>query len=444
MESVFSNGGFIGKTFDFADTERYVVGETTGLATLQYVGGRTGSAAGTTSNLTIGLTTLTGGTNSSPQAGDLVIVSFVTNPDDTNQISYRIAGFTQIANLYSVDTEQVQLQVGYKIMGSTPDNGVVITGGTGDADQAAAIAIQVWRNVDPTTPFDVTSTTSTSTNTVDPNPPSITPVTSGAVIVVAGGGGHATTGTFTSGDLTNFLTVNGSDTHDATVGMGSYNWTSGTFDPVLWGFTGSDSTAYAAAAVTMALRPATALVPVFGNQKNSGIWLLQNVYDLIATPTIYSNNVHPQPTDIFAWTGTSSLFCTLSRDTISSPFNNTPLKMAVTGNDPQTNTYNSSTWNIAPAANGQTWQIRVFCRADTTTTMQIFMFGANSSGSWTNSGGDISALTYDVSTEWREYVLEYTFANANIAHIQTRLDGPDTGGTGQNLWFDGLQVRRIS
>jgi hypothetical protein len=271
MESVFLNGGFIGKTFDFADTNRYVIEQ----LSLQYVGGRAVGTAGTTSNITVSLTTLTGGTNSSPQAGDLVIVSFVTNPADTGRISYRISGYTQIADLYANDTERVQLQVGYKIMGSTPDTSVTITGGSADVDQAIAVAIQVWRNVDPTTPFDVTRTTSTRTNTVDPDPPSITPVTSGVVIVVAGGGGHNTSGTFTSGDLSNFVTENASDTHDATVGMGSYNWTSGTFDPVLWGFTGTDSTNYAAAAVTMALRPNT----TFGNQKNSGIWNLSSVYE---------------------------------------------------------------------------------------------------------------------------------------------------------------------
>jgi hypothetical protein len=282
MESVFLNGGFIGKTFDFGDTSRYVIVDAE-LATLQYVGGRAAGTTGTTSNLSFGLTTLTGGTNSSPQAGDLVIVSFATNSADTGLISYRISGYTQIANIQSVDTERAQLQVGYKIMGSTPDTTVVITGGTGDVDQAAAVAVQVWRNVDPTTPFDVTRTISTSINTVDPNPPSITPVTSGAVIVAAGGGGHATSGTFTSGDLTNFVTANGSDVHDVTVGMGSYTWTSGPFDPVLWGFTGTDSTNYAAAAVTMALRPATITVPILGNQKNSGIWSLSSVNEYFSS-----------------------------------------------------------------------------------------------------------------------------------------------------------------
>jgi hypothetical protein len=34
-------------------------------------------------------------------------------------------------------------------------------------------------------------------------------------------------------------------------------------------------------------------------------------------------------------------------------------------------------------------------------------------------------------------------ANADIAYIHTRLDGPDSGGTGQNIWWDGLQVERV-
>jgi hypothetical protein len=188
----------------------------------------------------------------------------------------------------------------------------------------------------------------------------------------------------------------------------------------------------------------TKLAP--NNLKNSGIWKLQNNYDSEITPRIRLNNVHPNPTDIFAWSGsTGHTACTVSRDTISSPFSNTPLKMAVTGNDPHISTYTiSPIWNLFPAANTQKWQVRVFCKASTSTTAQIFIFGANSSGVFAGAGGDISALTYDVTTEWKELILEYTFSNADIAFVQCRLDGPDTGGTGIDLWFDGLQVIRLS
>jgi hypothetical protein len=75
-------------------------------------------------------------------------------------------------------------------MGATPDTSITLTGGTLSADDAGAVVVQVWRGVDPTTPFDVTQTTATGTNSVLCDPPAITPVTPGAVIVSGGAGGH--------------------------------------------------------------------------------------------------------------------------------------------------------------------------------------------------------------------------------------------------------------
>ena len=95
----------------------------------------------------------------------------------------------------------------------------------------------------------------------------------------------------------------------------------------------------------------------------------------------YSQNEFQYSTDIFGWCSSVDLSaCTISRDTVSSPVGNTPLKMAVTGNDPHIGTYNTSTWNIAPAANGQTWVVSVYVKADVATTGEIVLFGANSSG----------------------------------------------------------------
>jgi hypothetical protein len=272
----------IGTTLDYGSTERYIIG--TAPASLEYVGGVAYGSAGQTVNMGYGIDFLDNGVTNGiePIGGDLVIACFAINVDDTGQIAYRIANYTQIQNLYVSDTEQVQLQVGYRILPETPSGSdfiVTLTGGTGDVDQAVAAAFHVWRNVDPTNPFDVTATWSTSTNTARPNAPSITPITSGAVILVAGGGGHANgVQTFSASELDYFETAGGDDTHDATVGLGSYNWTSGAFDPTLWSFSGTNSTAYAAAAVTMALRP-IGEVPVYGNLKNSGIWNLPAVFD---------------------------------------------------------------------------------------------------------------------------------------------------------------------
>lgn len=159
----------------------------------------------------------------------------------------------------------------------------------------------------------------------------------------------------------------------------------------------------------------------------------------------YSQNEFRYTTDIFGWTSTNANTATLSRDSISSPAGNTPLKMAITGDDPHTQTYNSSTWNIAPAANGQTWVVSVYVKASVATTGQIFIFGANSSGVGFVNGAwlAISAGTVNITTDWTRVSHYITMANADIAFIQARLDGTNSGGSGQTIWWDGLQVERV-
>ena len=159
----------------------------------------------------------------------------------------------------------------------------------------------------------------------------------------------------------------------------------------------------------------------------------------------YSQNEFQYSTDIFGWSGTSANAATLSRDAISSPVGNTPLKMVVTGNDPHIQTYNTGTWNIAPAGNGQTWVVSVYVKASVATTGEIYIFGANSAGTGFVGGAwlAISAVEFNVTTEWARVSYYITMANADIAFIHTRLDGPGTGGTGQTIWWDGLQVERV-
>ena len=160
----------------------------------------------------------------------------------------------------------------------------------------------------------------------------------------------------------------------------------------------------------------------------------------------YSQNEFQYSTDIFGWCSSVALSaCTISRDTVSSPVGNTPLKMSVTGNDPHIGTYNTSTWNIAPAANGQTWVVSVYVKANVATTGEIVLFGANSSGVSFVGGAwlAISGAVVNITTEWTRVSHYITMANVDIAFIHTRLDGPQTGGTGQTIWWDGLQVERV-
>lgn len=269
LQSVYLNGGFIGVTTS------YQLAVPAGLETLTYVDGLTTSGAGTTGAITVSLTGIT------MQENDLVIVALAMSGNATR--SFRIDDgstlYTEVANIAAVDSEIAALQVGYKFMGATPDTSFRIPGGTGSTNDAYAIAVHVWRNVDQTTPMDVTAVTRTQINTqlVDPNP--ITPVTSGAQILIAGSGAH--TGgvdTYTASYLSNFFSSGGNATNDTTVGLGNIAWTGGSYDGAAWTHTQGISTAFSCASVVMALRPATT-API---ASNDGIFNLQAVTEALS------------------------------------------------------------------------------------------------------------------------------------------------------------------
>jgi hypothetical protein len=122
------------------------------------------------------------------------------------------------------------------------------------------------------------------------------------------------------------------------------------------------------------------------------------------------------------------------------------MRMAVTGNDPHTSTINSAAWNICPVLNGQTWVVSVYVKASVATTGELFIFGANSSGVGFVSGSwiGITSKTVNITTEWTRVDHFITYNNASVAFLQFRLDGPNSGGSGQTIWWDGLQVERAS
>ena len=236
-----------------------LMGATSAAATspIQYVGGYVQGFNGTTRDVTISLTSLTGGLASAPAAGDLVIVYFGV-ASSTNLDLVVGSSYTEIVELYANDTEDTNLVVARKFMGATPDTSFELTNGTFSLSNAGAVAVQVWRGVDAVTPLDVTSTTATGTNSVLCNPPAITPTTSGAIIVSGGAGAYsdATARTYSSSDLTQFISVGRADSNSVVIGLGYHVWTSGSFDPAQFTFSSVDSTANSWAAVTLALRPA--------------------------------------------------------------------------------------------------------------------------------------------------------------------------------------------
>ena len=234
---------------------------------ISYVGGATASSAGNT-DVSVDLTALTGGSDSSPSNGDLVIFAF--NIADADNVDLNLvcntADFAEIADLFGNGTQDANLGVFWKIMGATPDTAVVGEGSTGGTDTSILAAVMVFRGVDQTTPFDVAATTATGTTGGLPDPPSIDWSTAGAWTVVVGANAHAagSGGAFTAPTnyTTDFLTIGDvNDTADGIIGMG-YN--SSPSDPENPGQFADNVAATGWCAVTMALRPAPTVENITG------------------------------------------------------------------------------------------------------------------------------------------------------------------------------------
>ncbi len=228
----------------------------TALKKIEFVGSQTGGFGGTLSTTTVTFN-LTGGSSSVPAAADLVIVSYTINDDEdyvmtinnTVSVAYVLLG----TELYANDSNGTNLRVAYRFMPATPETAVVLSGSE-DVAAGASYTIFVFRNV-ASVVVDVTTTTATGLNSYLVNPPAITPVTSGAWVYVSGAGAAATAGTYSSTDLTAFISTATADTRDSCVGTGYKVWTSGAFDPVAWTNSIADSVNNSWASVTVALRP---------------------------------------------------------------------------------------------------------------------------------------------------------------------------------------------
>lgn len=164
--------------------------------------------------------------------------------------------------LYNTDTNASNFQVSYKVMGSTPDTSVAIPASNATT-AGVAYAIYVFRGVNTTTPHSATPTTAGAGNTGVANAPAITPTAgdTGAWIVAFAGAAVAAGAVFTNpagmSTTTNHFrsaTIT-STTNDANIGGALYTaWTSGAYDPAVFG--GSTSTNTGSwSAVTLALKP---------------------------------------------------------------------------------------------------------------------------------------------------------------------------------------------
>lgn len=224
---------------------------------LGFVGRRT-IASGAGASMVLPLTGLTGGSSTSPAAGDfaLLALAMASTSDQDMAAAARLAsaGWTLHQELYSPDTNGTNLAVYYKTLPSTPDASVSINA-TPNADWGHAAGVLVFSGVDPVTPFDVPSQTVLASNGGSVNPAAITPANPDALIAVLGGAADASLTTFTNpGDLDHFFSATLPGTIDAAIGVGYKDWTSGAFDPAAWANTNTANGS--AAALTCALRPA--------------------------------------------------------------------------------------------------------------------------------------------------------------------------------------------
>lgn len=162
---------------------------------IQFVGLATGTATGGTS-YSVTVSTLTGGIASSMSPGDLVIVATAIGSNANEDPGVTSPTAIELADLYANDNNDANLSLSYFFAGGTPPTSITVN--NGGAGMGGATVVMVFRGVDPTTPFDTAVTTATGVSSTSAKPPSITPVTTGAMIVVAGIVATATAGTMST------------------------------------------------------------------------------------------------------------------------------------------------------------------------------------------------------------------------------------------------------
>lgn len=229
-------------------------------ANIAYVGGQAGNSIGVTGNTQVDFS-LSGGIDTIPRAGDLVVISFSCSDNSNKTLTIQDAASGGADYIYAGGGDLYQngttydsnFVVGYKRMGVTPDASAFLAGGDGSGGRAWTV--HVFRDVDPNSPLDVAAVTigGTGTHLADSDP--ILPSTAGTWIYVAGAGATATGADFAAGYLTAFLTTSGADSQDSDVGAGYVTWTSGSYDPAAFTGGGTDGAGDSWNAVTLALRP---------------------------------------------------------------------------------------------------------------------------------------------------------------------------------------------
>jgi hypothetical protein len=227
---------------------------------LTYVGGTSGGGTGASYTVSLNAT-LTGGSNSSPSAGDLILVftGEANGASVTSTCSGNTAGAysTIRAHQNQADSHDANLDSFYKFAGATPDTTLTITRGANNTTYGSSTVVHVWRGAATATPFNVTPTIAASANGSAANPAAITPTVAGSVVLYCGHASQlAASGTaFTTAGTYPISRKTDGSTGDSIVMASHYTaWTSGAYDPAA--FAGSTTaTTLGWVALTIVIAP---------------------------------------------------------------------------------------------------------------------------------------------------------------------------------------------
>ncbi len=228
---------------------------------LTYVGGTSGAGTGATYNVSLS-GTLTGGSDSSPSAGDIVVVfsGFGNTASSAPTCSGNTSGAYQNATAaqHINDTWDTEFRSFWQKMGSTPDTTLTI-GRVNNAAYGGATVVQVWRGANQTTPLVGAATPASAGNAGIVNPPAYNPAVTDSIIIAGGGGTLSTTGTAygTLSGMSNTIALKSDGTtSDFYTVMASYAYAGVSYDPAAATGGSGSGTSSSWAGVTLALRPA--------------------------------------------------------------------------------------------------------------------------------------------------------------------------------------------
>jgi hypothetical protein len=207
---------------------------------ISYVGGvntsTSGDSAGSSS---LSLTALSGGSSSSASAGDIVFV-LISQNGSLGSISVPTSGYTLIDTLTSSPSNYSRSKLYWKYL-STAETSVSFD--WQDNSGSVGAVAYVWSGASPS-PFDATTTTATGSTSVV-NPASITPVSTGAYVLIFGANAYSSSATnqitAVSSGYSNSVILDTNSIGGArmSMGVGSKSWTSGAEDPGVYTTNGS-------------------------------------------------------------------------------------------------------------------------------------------------------------------------------------------------------------